>query len=255
MVVNPSLYATSKDYLPFLPEGESPRAAYDPTRDVIWTVSETRLRMHSADTGKSAGYLTLPHAGKDDLEFYWDPPNDWAVQLKDHNPGTNLSQHPPECGTTTYPDHPHIQEGTFADVVDESQCSSSGDCPYEASPYAASCSGREICCVKNSCCIMDPSSYFENWGRFPYGGPGVGSRAVHVTAGRVNVVVQFSGYVDDEEDYYRLSLASFDTATDNLPNTKECTDQTSKPSCRAMVTPTGCYWSRTKGCINATKVS
>ena len=83
----------------------------------------------------------------------------------------------------------------------------------------------------------------------------MGSRAVHVTAdGKVNVVVQFSGYVDDEENYYRLSLASFDdAATDG--STEECTEQTSKTDCREMVTRTGCYWSKTKGCINAKKVS
>ena len=83
----------------------------------------------------------------------------------------------------------------------------------------------------------------------------MGSKAVHVTAdGKVNVVVQFSGYVDDEEDYYRLSLASFDdNITDDSP--KECTEQTSKSDCRDMITATGCYWSKTKGCINAKKVS
>jgi hypothetical protein len=109
----PYLYATSKAYLPFLPEGESPKAAYDPTRDVIWTVSETRLRMHSADTGNSAGYKTLPDASQDDLEFYYDPPSDWDVSLKDDNPGTDLSEHPPICGDTEYPDHPDIPDGTF----------------------------------------------------------------------------------------------------------------------------------------------
>lgn len=252
----PYLYATSKAYLPFLPKGKSPKAAYDPTRDIVWTVSETRLRMHSADTGKSAGgYLTLPYAGEDDLEFYYDPPSDWDVSVKDDNPGTDLSQHPPNCGDTEYPNHPDIPDGKFADV-DETQCSSaSGSCPYEAPPYGASCTNAEICCASGGCCILDPSSYFENWGRFPYRGPGVGSRAVHVTAdGKVNVVVQFSGYVDDEENYYRLSLASFDdTAADDSP--EECTEKASKSDCRAMVTPKGCYWSKTKGCINAKKVS
>ena len=251
----PYLYATSKAYLPFLPEGEAPVAAYDITRDVIWTASETRLRMHSADTGKSAGgYLTLPYAGEDDLEFYYDPPSDWDVSVKDDNPGTDLSQHPPNCGDTEYPNHPDIPDGTFADV-DETKCNISGSCPYETSPYGDLCNNSEICCANGGCCILDSSSYYENWGRFPYGGPGVGSRAVHVGAdGKVNVVVQFSGYVDDEEDYYRLSLASFDdTVTDDSP--KECTEQTSKSDCRDMITATGCYWSKTKGCINAKKVS
>jgi len=243
-------------FWPWLPYGEAPKAAYDPTRDVIWTTSGTRLRMHSAESGLVEGKAF--NMDRHDLDFYNDPPKSWDVTLKDSNPATDLSEQPPYCGTRLYPNHPDVEEGKFVDVDDESNCSNSGRCPYVGRPrFGVTCSDPDVCCIYNDCCILDPSSYFENWRRYP-SGDGVGSMAVYVTADRkVHVVVWFGGGVDDEESYYQLSLATFDDDGAIVPDEdeEECTDQTSKTECRNMVTSTGCYWSKTKGCIKAKKCS
>ena len=241
-------------WMPWLPYGEAPVAAYDPTRDVIWTTADTRLRMHDAETGLVEG--SMFNVAKYDLEFYKNPPKSWKVKLKDSNPATDKSKHPPVCGSSPYPDHPNIEKDKFEGISwnNDAGCShsSSKKCPYPGDDrMTPSCTDSDVCCIYNDCCIFD-NDYFYNWGRYPWeNGDSIG---VHVTQeGKVHVAVQFLGSVDDEESYSKISLATFDDSDSSVGG--DCTEQATKTKCRSLVTPTGCYWSSSKGCIEAIKCS
>jgi len=195
-----------------------------------------------------------------DREFYYDPPKSWDVKIKDSNPATDLSAYPPDCGDTTYPDHPDVPDGKWKDIDSRNNEVCDWKADDKTCPYDAKCSDSDICCYQNDCCILDNWSFFNNWRRVG----GVRSDAVHVTSdGNIQVVIVFSGYVDDEDNYYQTSLATFkytgedsgDDNDDNDSGSDKCSDQTSKSKCRAMVTSTGCYWSSSKGCIKASKCS
>mmetsp|Transcript_6757 Transcript_6757/g.14768 ORF Transcript_6757/g.14768 Transcript_6757/m.14768 type:complete len:611 (+) Transcript_6757:126-1958(+) len=254
--------ADDGEYLSWLPEGVTPRAAYDPIRDVIYTTGDTRLREHNIKTGSVVA----------EEEFYLDPPSSWDIRIKDNNPMTDLSKYPPFCGPGPYPDHPKVKDNKWKGIDDEDDCQrNENDCPYDTRNEDCSDSDN-ICCVNNDCCILDSWGFFNNWRRVPSNDfpDGADAKAVYVTAdGRINVVIVFSGYVLDEDDYYQTSVATFeytgssdnngdsgdDDDDDDDEDTNKCIDMKSKSKCREMVTSTGCYWSRTKGCIKANKCS
>ena len=234
-------------WMPWLPYGEAPVAAYDPTRDVIWTTADTRLRMHDAETGLVEGNMF--NVAEYDLEFYKNPPKSWKAKLEGSNPATDKSKHPPICGKGKF-------EGISSNNDAGCSHSSSKKCPYPGDERMTPlCTDSDVCCINNDCCIFD-NYYFENWGRYPREDGDSKSIAVHVTQeGKVHVAVQFLGSVDDEESYSKISLATFDDDGSDSPGGDDCTEQASKTTCRAMVTPTGCYWSSSKGCIEAAKCS
>ena len=237
---NGSLKHIETSSISWLPKGRAPQVAYDPKRDVILSSAGTKMRQHDIKNGRIEW----------ELDFYHNTPKTWPVNVKDVNPKTDLSLYPPMCGKRDYPDHPEVPRGKWEDIDqrNDSLCSINNSCPYKAE-----CSDEDICCVSNDCCILD-SYFFANWRRRPHIKPeGVESKSIHVTDdGRIHVVLHYAGFIDDEESYYELWMATFKRETSE----SECKLEETKKGCQNAVTETGCFWkSAINSCLEATRCS
>ena len=179
-------------------EGDLPpgHGDYDPVRDALFSTSGTTLRRHDAETGGLVEAV------------------DFDAELAPYDPAHSLADFPPPCGEETYPDHPDVAPGTWADV--HTHLSSSGrkvGCRFEERDEChlveertgvTWCSDVELCCIGDDCCLLELDQ--DNW--WKDGGKVL--RSVHPSEdGRLRTVLVFSGGIYDEEGYYEAHLAVF----------------------------------------------
>lgn len=226
----------------WLPPTASTVAAYDPVQDTIYSVGGTTLRRHSIITGQKIWDLELNKG-----------------EIKDLNPSHQRSDFPPVCDRGGWKN---------VDTSDE-KCTRKGVCSAYLNPPEGTwgserglkCSTDKVCCskIRGGCCLTDDSYFFENWYRSG-GAPQL--KNVQVTSdGNVHVHIYYSGGVADEEGYYQSWLATYQVVDEEAgPNgggedhSVKCSLMVTRRECRQAITPTGCYWKRSRHlCIDAPK--